>query len=75
MVDFQYKEMKNLKILPKDTSKYIFMSIYQYMDKYESHDKYTLLNNIKKNVITNHDSTMMSKRIAKFKSNYKNVRI
>jgi len=51
------------------------MSIYQYMDKYESHDKYTLLNNIKKNVITNRDSTMTSKRIAKFKSNYKNVRI
>lgn len=45
------------------------------MDKYESHDKYTLLNNIKKNVITNHDSTMMRKKIAKFKSNYKNVRI
>ena len=32
-------------------------------------------NNTKKNVITNHDSTIMSKRIAKFKSNYKNVRI
>ena len=43
IVDFQYKRDEE----PKDTSKYTFMSIYQYIGKYESHDKYTLLEQYK----------------------------
>jgi len=71
MVDFQYKEMKNLKILPNI---FLCLSINIWINTNHMINTH-YWNNTKKNVITNHDSTIMSKRIAKFKSNYKNVRI